>query len=169
MNRTGHYRTSGGFSLLEVLIATATIGIGISALMVAVTSSTKVNGEGRRITQAVFLAQELREWTIKLPFSDTDEGDADKPPGPDGTDPQVYVDDLDDLMGVTYSPPRDGQGMPIFDMTGWSQTLTLTWRDPDNLATAVAAGDSNVINVQVTVAFKGAEKLTTSWLVTRRD
>ena len=121
------------------------------------------------MTQAVFLAQELREWTIKLPFSDLDEGDADKPPGPDGTIPQIFVDDLDDLMDVTYSPPRDGQGMSIYDMTGWSQTITLTWRDPDDLSTVVTAGTSDAIHVQVSIAYNGTEKLTTGWLVTRTD
>ncbi len=48
------------------------------------------------------------------------------PPGPDQSDPQTFVDDLDDLMDVTYSPPRDAHGLPIADMTSWSQTITLT-------------------------------------------
>jgi len=151
------------------MIAIVTIGIGVSALMTAVASGTRVNGEGRGMTRAAFLAQELREWTIKLPFSDPDPGAQGNPPGSAGSDPQVYVDDLDDLMGVTYSPPRDGQGSAITDMTGWSQSITMTWRDPDDLATIVADGASDVINVQMTIAWNGQEKLTTSWLVARRS
>lgn len=169
MDNTSQRESRGGFSLLEVMMAIATVGIGITAMLTAVTSSTRINGEGRRITQAAFLAQELREWTVKLPFIDPDPADAGNPPGPDGTSPQTYVDDLDDLMDVTYSPPRDGQGSSIADMVGWSQEITLTWRDTENLSTVVQAGSSDIIHVQVAVSKDGTEILTTSWLVARRD
>ena len=157
-----------GFTLTEVMVATAVVGIGISALMVATKSGTEVNMAGREITQATFLAQELREWTLRLPFSDQDPGDEDNPPGPDGSDPQVFVDDLDDLMGVTYSPPRDASGEAISDMDGWAQTIDLSWRDRDDLATSVAPGASNMIYVDVTISHSGRTVLSTGWLVARR-
>jgi len=157
-------------TLIEIAVATAIIGIGVAAIMVAATSTTLVSDAGRKLTQAIFLAQEVREWTLKLPFSDPDPGDEDNPPGPDGAEnPQTAVDDLDDLMDVTYSPPRDGQGVAISDMTGWSQKFTLTWRNRDNLAQTVAAGASDVINVQVQIEYRGRNILTTSWIVTGRD
>ena len=157
-----------GFTLAEVIVATAVVGIGISALMVATKSGTEVNMAGREITQATFLAQELREWTLRLPFSDQDVGDQDNPPGPDGSDPQVFVDDLDDLMGVTYSPPRDASGEAISDMDGWAQTIDLSWRDRNDLATSVAPGSSNMIYVDVTISHSGRTVLSTGWLVARR-
>ena len=169
MNAKHQRQSPAGFTLIEVLVAIATIALGIVAMLTAVGSSTRVNGQGRKITQASFIAQELREWTVKLPFSDPDAGDADNPPGPDGTNPQVFVDDLDDLMNVQYSPPRDGQGSPVTDLVGWSQTIALTWRDPNSLSTVVAAGGSDVIHVQVTIAKDGTEVLTTGWLVARRS
>ncbi len=163
-----------GFTLTEILVSLIVIGMGIVALLASVASSTKINDSGRKLTTASFIAQEVREWTIKLPFSDPDVADQGNPPGPDGYDPQVYVDDLDDLAGddlagVTYSPPRNGQGSPITDMTDWSQFIELSWRDPDNLNTVVAAGGSDVIYVQVTISYKGTEVLKTGWLVARRD
>jgi prepilin-type N-terminal cleavage/methylation domain-containing protein len=157
-----------GFTLTEVIVATAVVGIGISALMVATKSGTEVNMVGREITQATFLAQELRELTLRLPFSDQDDGDQDNPPGPDGSDPQVFVDDLDDLMGVTYSPPRDASAEVITDMDGWAQTIDLSWRDPSNLAASVALGSSNMIYVDVTISHSGRTVLSTGWLVARR-
>lgn len=159
-------RGTRGFTLAEVFVATAVVGIGIVALMVATKSGTEVNVLGRDVTQATFLAQELREWTLRLPFSDQDPGDQDNPPGPDGSDPQT--DDLDDLMSVAYSPPRNASGNPLADMDGWAQTINLTWRDPDNLTASVAPGASNMIYVDVTITHSGRTVLSTGWLVARR-
>ena len=166
--RQVHPRIARGFSLIDVVVATIVISIALTALLVSIGSNTRVNDAGWKITQASFLAQEIREWTLALPFSDPDPGDAGNPPGPDGSSPQVFVDDLDDLMNVTYSPPRDGRGVAINELAGWSQTITLTWRDPDDLPTVVAPGTTDVIHVSVEVAYRGHSVLTTGWLVTRR-
>jgi Tfp pilus assembly protein PilV len=161
-------RGGGGFSLVEAMIATVLVGIGVASVMVATKSGTEVNAAGRQITQASYLAQEIREWTLKLPFSDPDPGDKGNPPGPDGSSPQVFVDDLDDLMNVTYTPPRNASGVAIGDLADWSQKIRLDWKDPDSLTTTVAPGTSDVIAVTVTVACRGRDILTTGWLVTRR-
>ena len=166
--RAAGQRLGSGFSLVEAMIATFLVGLGVASVMVATKSATEVNAAGRQITQATYLGQEIREWTLKLPFSDPDPGDADNPPGPDGTDPQDFVDDLDDLMDVTYSPPRDGCGQVIGDMVGWSQHISLEWKDPDSLCTTVTPGATDVIRVTVTIVLHGRDVLTTGWLVTRR-
>ena len=158
-----------GFSLVEALVATTVVGIGLTAILASVASGTRTNAAAKDITYGVFLAQGVREWTLRLPFSDTDPGDQGHPPGPDGTDPQTFVDDLDDLMNVTYCPPRDGQGNPIADMTDWSETFTLTWRDPDALTTTVSPGASDVIHVQLDILHQGRPVLDTGWFVTRRE
>ena len=158
----------GGFTLIEIAVATAVVGIALAALLVALGSHTRVRDAAAKITQAAALAQELREWTLALPFSDPDSGDADNPPGPDGSDPLVFVDDLDDLMDVTYEPPRDGQGNKIYSMDGWSQIIRLSWRDPNDISTPIADGASDLIYVEVDVAFQGKSIRTTNWLVARR-
>ena len=124
--RTRGGRPPTGFSLIEAMIATVLVGIGVASVMVATRSGTEVNAAGRAITQATYLVQEIREWTLKLPFSDQDPGDAYNPPGPDGSDPQTFVDDLDDLMEATLSPPVGGNGTPLPDKDGWSQSVALT-------------------------------------------
>lgn len=156
------------FTLTEVAVATAIIGLAVTALLVTVGSGTRTNDAGRQLTLAVYLAQEIREWTVKLPFRDPDPGDQGKPPGPDGSSPQVFVDDLDDLINVTYCPPRDGTGQPIAALPNWAQTISLTWVDPNDLSAAVTAGQSNVIRVQVDVACTFETVFTTSWLVAGR-
>lgn len=156
------------FTLIEVVMATVIVGLGVAALLGSIASGTKANAGGQQLTTATFLAQEIREWTHRLPFKDPDPADALNPPGSDGSDPQFFVDDLDDLMGVTYSPPRDGRGNAIPGMVGWSETITMTWRTPSNLATVVAAGTSDMIYVQVAVSYNGKPILTTGWLVSKR-
>ena len=168
MKRTTRRSGRSGFSLVEVAVATAIVGIALTALLVAVGSNTRVNDAGGKLTQGVFLAQEIREWTLALPISDPDPSDANSPPGPDGSSPQVWVDDLDDLMDVTYSPPRDGQGYSLYDMSGWAQTISLSWRDPNDVYTPVDAGASDVICVHVDVSYQGNTVVSSAWLVARR-
>lgn len=169
MSRRTFSTQGGGFSLIEAAVATAIIGIAVAALMTAVAAGTRAANSGRLITVATMLAQEAREWTIKLPFSDPDPADQDNPPGTGGSDPQVYVDDLDDLMDVTFCPPRDGNGLPITDMAAWSQTLTLTWRDMVDPTSIVTNGTSDLIHIQVDIKLGPQTIFTTGWLVTRRD
>ena len=165
-----------GFTLVEVLVATSVVGLAVTSIMVASWSGTRVNSAGQELTIATSLAQEMREWTLQLPFSDQDEGDVDNPPGTDGTSVQEFVDDLDDLMGVTYKPPRSGicSNIPnnylseeMTNMDNWSQQVNLSWRDPDDIDTAVGNGTSDIIYVQVTILHHAKVVLTTGWLVTR--
>lgn len=162
--RSAHDR---GFSLAEVVVATALIGLGLVALLVASAAGTRTSDGCRKLTEAVFLAQEIREWTLKLPFSDPQTPGAE--PGLDSGESLDSVDDLDDLMNVTCSPPRDGQGSPLADMVGWSETITLTWRDPADLQSPVAPGSSDIVYVQVDLSYQGRPELVTGWLVTRKN
>jgi len=158
----------GGFTLIEVVVATVLVGLALTAMMISVRSNTRVNDAGTKLTQATFLAQEIREWTLTLPFRDQDVGDRDNPPGSDGSNPQVWVDDLDDLMNVTYCPPRDGQGYAIAPLPAWSQTITMTWRDPNNLSQTVTNGTSDIIYVNVDVKHQNMLIVSSGWLVTKK-
>ena len=163
-----------GFTLVETAVAIVIVGLGIGAILISAASGSRANDHGRKLTQATFLAQEVREWTLRLPFSDPDAFDANNPPGPDGSDPQNLVDDLDDLLGndltgITYDPPRSGLGSAIADMVGWSQYIDLTWRSPDDLDSIVSDGTSDIVYVEVTISWKGEEMVKTGWLVTRKE
>ena len=78
------------------------------------------------------------------------------------------MDDLDDLMDVTYSPPRNASGQAIAGLDGWSQHIALEWKDPDSLTSTVWPGLSDVVRVTVTISHHGREVLTTGWLAWRR-
>ena len=169
MARRSRDRGRKGFSLAEAVLATSIVGIGIAALLTSVGAGTRTNTAGRDMTQATFLAQEFRELTLKLPWSDPDPGSEDNPPGPDGSDPETFIDDLDDLLnGVTYTPPRNGYFGQITDMPGWSQQVTFTWRDPANPAAVVSPGPTDLVHIKMDVLCSGDTVLTTGWLIAKK-
>lgn len=130
-----------GFTLIEVAVATAVIGMGVAAMLTAIGSGTRANDAGQKLTQAAFLAQEIREWTVRQPFAN--------------------------LATVTYNPPVDGRGQQITDMPGWSQAVTVSWRNTSSLSTVVTPGTSDVVYVQVVVSYNNQPSLTTGWLIKR--
>lgn len=134
-----------GFTLIEAMVATAIVGMGVSAMMMASQSGTRVNADSQERTRAVFLAQETREWIATLPFASLTTG----------------------MKSLTYSPPHDGQGTEISTMSDWAQHITLTWVNPSNFSAAVADGTSNVIKVRVAVLRHDKTVLTTTWIVTK--
>lgn len=164
----GRIRRRAGFSLIEIAVAVPIIGLGVAAAVTVSSACTQATGGGRRLTQAVFLAENIREWSLVLPMTDPDAAEAGNPPGTDPSDTPGVPDDLDDLLDVTFDPPRDGQGRPVDDQSsGWSQHVTLTWVNPNTLS-PVPDGASQTVQVQVQVRFQGQPVFTTTWLVTGR-
>ncbi len=159
------------------------LGMGIGGIMMAMGSAAELNSEGVRMTKASYLAQQIREWTLDLPFRDPDTPDAD--PGSDGLSPLSFVDDLDDLYrdgGLVYSPPvtpplgdyidgTDDTMRPVYltGLTGWKQTIVLTWRSTSNPSQIVTPGSTDLIHVQVTVSENNEDLLTTGWLIREND
>jgi hypothetical protein len=146
MNKLRSVARDRGFSLVVVALATAIIGVGVTALLVSVGAGTQANDGAQKLTQASFLAGEVREWASNHSY-----------------------DMLTALTSpVTHSPPHDGNGNAITDMTGWSQKITITGRDPNNI-TVASASATDVTNVEVRISYKGAEYLVNNFLITRRQ
>ena len=146
MNNARRGARAEGFSLIEVAVATVIIGLGVTALLMSVGAGTSVNDNAQEVTEASFLAGEVREWAFNQSFAA-----------------------LSALASpTTFNPPQNGSGNAITDMPGWSQTVTITWLSNANLNTAVGVGASNYINLQVQV-YRGAQlMLTTTTLIVNR-
>ena len=171
-----------GFTLPEVLVASAVVALCFVAVLTAFQSGMTASDASNRKTIAVFLAQEVREWTLSLPFRDPDEPGETYMPGNDGASPQIFVDDLDDLMGQTYSPPMSAErqyskgnnliGTPLVDLRDWSQTIRITYRaedDPAEVSYDESGGTmTGIARVEVTIRHRGEEELTVSWLVAEK-
>ncbi|MFP3936888.1 MAG: prepilin-type N-terminal cleavage/methylation domain-containing protein [Phycisphaerae bacterium] len=134
----------GGFTLIEVAIATAMIGVAIVALLTALAAGTRTNSAGQDLSQAVFLSQAVREWTLSMPY-----------------------DDLESMDGVTYDTPRNSMGQELTDMIGWSQVVSVSYHEPEDLTTESDSGPTDIARVEVTIRHHDKDVLTTGWLVTR--
>ena len=145
----------GGFTLTEIAIATIIIAMSLASLMAALRSSTSVNFTSGKMTSASFLAQNIHEWTLRLPF---------RPGSEFGIDPEE-LQYLEDLNGRTFSPPRDGTGIPINNYVGWSQTVTLTWLNPHHLAERVDPGSDDVIHVSVEIKYNDNPVMTLRYMI----
>ncbi len=142
--RTPRRGRRSGFTLIEVAMATAIIGVAVAALLTALAAGTRTNSAGQELSQAVFLSQAVREWTLEMPYSD-----------------------LEDISGATYDPPINSTGGQIYDLAGWSQSITVTYRDPEDLNTVASPGPTDIARVEVTIKHQDRDILNTGWLVTK--
>jgi hypothetical protein len=160
-------------------MAAMIIGIVFIGVLMSMSVSTQANIAATDLTTAIMLAQHVREMTIALPYVDPQT--PNNPPGPDGSGPNTFVDDMDDLLGHTYSPPRSAMpvdvdnsnrlGALLPEYTGWSQKIAITYRNPDDLAQITYPGGIGVPTdlavVQCSI-YKGSELIyVTEWLRVR--
>jgi len=145
--------------LIEVAIATVIISLALTALMSTLRSGTNVSANSIRMTTATFLAQNIHEWTMYMPF----EGVALTTPGASAAEP----DFIEDFHGMTFSPPRDGMGSSIASQAGWSQTVHLSWRDSSDLKTPVT-GPADAMHVTVEVKYQDNTVTTMQYLLFKK-
>lgn len=140
-----------GFTLIEVIVATIIIGVGVSAIMLATGSSTELNGAGRDMAQATFLLEEIHERTVGQ--------------------------DIDAVASGTYSPPIDAAGTELTGLSDWSQVVTAAWADPNSLSSVPptdpedpdyrATGDVKYVGCEV--RYGGRTVRASGWFLVRRQ
>ena len=131
----------GGFSLIEAVVATAIVALGMAGLLAVVSSGTRATHGGNELTQAVLLAGEIREFHLCQLF--------------------------EDVTSHTYAHCIDGQGETIDGLGDWGQDVTVTHRREDDLSQVDTSGTSDVKYVQVDVRHKGRVVTKMAWLITR--
>jgi len=140
-----------GFTLIEVAVSTVLLGLGVAALLMATGASTEVDGQGRQLSQGLFLAEQLHEYCLK-------------------------VDNIDNLANVSFSPPIDGTGAQVSPMSDWTQEMSVAYIDPDNLSAAPVFDASqpgyipysDARYVRCRILFKGQPVVTTEWIMMRK-
>jgi len=155
------------FTLMETALAIVIVGTGVISIMQAQMAFHQQNSWSSHTSAATFLANEIREMTVRLPRHDPVTGTAFWGPEPNESS-VVDFDDLDDFdgdfgVGVVFSDeagngPINAMREEIPDMAGWAQVVRCYNVDPMDMG---AVGDdgmdgtTNMIRMEVTVTYQG--------------
>jgi prepilin-type N-terminal cleavage/methylation domain-containing protein len=138
------------FTLIEAMMVTVIIGVGVMAMHQLLAAGTMVNSESTELTTAVNLANNINELAIRTPYND-----------------------LRTVVGTgtgrTYSPPIDGMGADMTELNGqWVQVVTVKYVSPTNLTFTVP--DTQIeptSQITVKVLRNNKQVHQTSWIVAR--
>jgi prepilin-type N-terminal cleavage/methylation domain-containing protein len=112
----------GGFTFIEVLIATLLVGLAAVALVAANWAFTKANDAGTDLSTAEFLLEQIKELTALLPVVDPND---DTIFGPETGETWANYNDLDDFDGENFSPPINAERIVLNDYATFSQQVTV--------------------------------------------
>jgi len=157
-----------GFTLLETALAIVIVGSGVLAILSAQMAFHKQNDWSTHTSTATFLANEIREMTVRMSPHDPITGSVYWGPEPNEAT-LVDFDDLDDFdgvegLGTVFSEveetgPVNAQRMIIPDMPGWSQVVRVG-KVPKNNISGEEDPDlppgEYVLRIEVTVSYQGA-------------
>src|SRR5687767_14227459 len=112
-----------GFTLMEAMLATIIIGVGLLALMQLMGSLTAQNATAHQMTTARLLATNVHEAMAGLTFSDPAYSNTYFGPEPGETLP--HYNDTDDFDGRTFSPPIDATRAVVPQLAQYSQEVSV--------------------------------------------
>lgn len=167
-SRAKHAESKRGaaFTLIEVIVATIMIGIAIVALVGSSQAFTQSNGFGIDLSNAEFLIEEIREMTTSMLVIDPETGTATFGSESGETSVSLY-DDLDDLDGMSFSPPIDIYGNSLTNMSKYTQQITVQNVNANNFAATVSDHSSDFVRITVTILANGNEISSASWIRAR--
>jgi len=160
VSATPPHTKAPGFTLVEVLVAAAIMGIMFVALMEAFRTGLQMLEQSQRMTVASALAEEVYQMTLTLPLTDPEQ------PlhwGPE-TGESPPFDDVDDLDAAVFSPPVNADGNVIAGLADYEQQVTVVSVSKQDLDQVVGDGCSEVSRVTVVVTCRDTEVCRMSWL-----
>ena len=155
-------RRRRGFTLIEAALVTVICGVGTVAVLQLMAAGTVSSRAAYDQTTGMNLVKNIREMTWAMSFCDAlnpthfgrESGETSLP----------YYDDLDDLNGLTFSPPIDARRKVLTDMQGWEQSIQCHSVSPDWLTLEVPNGSTRALRMTVTVRHHGKVVCTQSWV-----
>jgi hypothetical protein len=147
---------------VEVLVASAIMGLLFVALMEAFRTGLQMLEHSQRVTVASSLAEEIHQMSLTLAMNDPDGGAGW---GAEAGEAGPPYDDVDDLDGRTFSPPVNADGIQISGLEDYRQEVTVASVSESDFDDVVQDGTSGVSRVTVTISCQGTEVCTMSWLV----
>lgn len=117
------------------------VGVGVLASAELLAVGTQANADAHRLTTGLNLAGNVREWAQ-----------------------QKTADQVIALNGQVFSPPHDARNQDIAGMNDWRQSIAVRRVDPD-LITQSGAADSGLLELTVSVSYRGRLITTERWLL----
>ena len=157
----------GGFTLVEAAIVTVIVGVGTVAVLQLLTSGTMSNAESAELTTGLNMANDIKEMSRGLAFAD--------PTTPThwgaetGETTISAYDDVDDLDGVSFSPPIDARRQTLSAYTRWKQSITVETVLPSQISSATTKGAQPLNRITVKVLKNDNEVCQLSWLVAQAE
>ncbi|HEX41519.1 MAG TPA: type II secretion system protein [Phycisphaerales bacterium] len=157
-------RKTHGFTLVEILVAVALVGIAFVALIASNRAFTVANGQAIDISTAEFLAEQLRELTAALPVVDPQTTTSTFGPE-EGT--LAGYDDLDDFDGAVISPPIDAGRVAMSELAAFTQRITVENVSGSDFTQVVGNHTTPFVRVTVDILMNGRTITSTRWIRAR--
>ena len=154
-------RVRRGFTLIEAAMVTVIIGIGVVGMLELLAAGTLSNSKGTELTTAINLANNVREISLGLAFADPQ-----LPTVWNTKEASVALyDDIKDLDGESWSPPRDVRRQEILGYGNWRQKVKVETVASDNVASVRPNNPTEpTARITVTVQRAGTDVYVMSWL-----
>jgi prepilin-type N-terminal cleavage/methylation domain-containing protein len=162
---------NNGFSLVEVLVAVALVGVAIVALVAANSVFTQNNSAALDMSTAEYLIEQIRELTMQalppltgmLPVVDPEVGTefATKEGSP------AAYDDVEDFDNETFSPPINADRQQLGVFSGFAQKVTVQKVNAADFQQVVADNpvpDSPFVRITVDIYHHGYLLSSESWI-----
>lgn len=115
---TTHGSRRRAFTLIEAMMVTVIVGVGVMAMLELLAAGTMVNGESTELTTAVSLANNINELCVRTKYEDLRTA-------------------VGTSAGRIYDPPIDGRGQQLTRHENWSQVVTVQYVEPHRLTVVV--------------------------------
>jgi len=154
-----------GFTLVEAALTTMIVGLGTVAMMGLLSGGVGSTLTAANLTTAVNLATGVHELCDRLPFPASG--------GSWGLGANALTNLLTSgnvtwLDGRTFSPPIDSTNTANNTMSDWSQAISVSSVDPNNVTSTITNSTVNsMARVTVTINYNGHQVFQTSWLAVR--
>ena len=123
------------------------------------------NAESAELTTGLNMANNVKEMSRGFAFCD--------PTTPtnwgieSGESSVAAYDDLDDLDGISFTPPIDARRQSLSSYTNWKQTVTVDTVNPASIGTTTTKGSQPINRLTVKVYKSNLEVCSLTWMVSK--
>ena len=156
-----------GFSMAEVVISIAIVGIMLVAALNTTGAAKSTQQQTSERGRAMLLAEDLMSEILAQDYDDAEDGAGSfgLESGEAGAGSRALWEDVDDYNGWSASPPEKKDGTPLSDFSAWGRSVVVQWVTSGNLTQAVDS-DTGIKCIVVTVTRNGREIVSLSALRT---